>query len=508
MGKVKSAIITAFFVAAVIVLALFATVSCEVPFSNGVKRYNSFITSIRMSSELTGDAYALLYPEGVISAADYDFVVGDEEGDEKEKEEYQDTYVARGSVYVDREQLGDDATDTRTGSKEEDFLESIQRDAAILSARYGAKGYSSYSVSVEDDFVIKVTVPTGFTYAEYKSYDLTSRSNRLSAVSATMTYLTYSGELSIRNDSTYSSSQSIIAIKEDINSFFKGASYYAVGGNYAIKLELSDYGFEKLNDALAAGDSESSAYFFIGETSLGLTLTMGSTLEDKIMYFSANEETARDMSIVLDSVVSGNAIENEYNADGINSTDLIAVTSSFGEHAVVYLGVGVLIILVAFVVASVIRYKKLGLVNVLILLMYTLTVITAMMLLDVELSIAGIFTAVLGLVLLSFTNFFVFEAVRKETLLGRTLQASVKTAYKKTLSTVLDMHIILVIASAMVTLIAIGEVSACGLIFFIASLASYALYWFTRFMWYVISSPVRDKFAFCGFKREVDDDEN
>lgn len=508
MGKVKSAIITAFFVAAVIVLALFATISCEVPFSNGVKRYNSFITSIRMSSEFTGDAYALLYPEGVISAADYDFVVGDDEGDETEKEEYRETYVARGSVYVDKEQLGDDATETTAGSKEQTFRESVFKDAEILTARYGAKGYFGYSVSVEDDFVIKVTVPTGFTYAEYKSYDLTSRSNALSAVSTTLTYMTYSGELSIRNDSTYSSSQSIIAIKEDINSFFKSASYYAVGGNYAIKLELSDYGFEKLNAALSAGDSESSAYFFIGETSLGLTLTMGTSLEEKTMYFSATEAVARDMSIVLDSVISGNALENEYNADGINSTDLIAVTSSFGEHAVIYLGVAVLVILLALFAASVIRYKKLGLVNVLILLMYTLTIITALMLLEIELSLAGVFTAVLGLVLLAFTNFYVFEAVRRETLLGRTLQASVKTAYKKTLSAILDMHIILIIVSAMVTLIAVGEVSACAFIFFIASLASYALYWFTRFMWYVISSPVKDKFAFCGFMREVDDDED
>ena len=52
-----------------------------------------------------------------------------------------------------------------------------------------------------------------------------------------------------------------------------------------------------------------------------------------------------------------------------------------------------------------------------------------------------------------------------------------------------------------------GEAAACGFIFFIATIASYVLYWFTRFMWYVLSSPVKDKFKFCGIKREAYDED-
>ena len=87
------------------------------------------------------------------------------------------------------------------------------------------------------------------------------------------------------------------------------------------------------------------------------------------------------------------------------------------------------------------------------------------------------------------------------------MQASVKAGYKKTLWTVLDLHIILLAASLMFALIGVGEVAACGLVFFIATIASYVLYWFTRFMWYVISAPVKDKFKFCGFKREAYDED-
>ena len=101
-----------------------------------------------------------------------------------------------------------------------------------------------------------------------------------------------------------------------------------------------------------------------------------------------------------------------------------------------------------------------------------------------------------------------FETVRRETQAGRTVQASVKLGYKKTLAGVLDLHILLVLASLILSLVGVGELAACGLIFFIGSLASYILYWFTRFMWYVISSPVKDKFKFGGFAREEDDDED
>ena len=80
--------------------------------------------------------------------------------------------------------------------------------------------------------------------------------------------------------------------------------------------------------------------------------------------------------------------------------------------------------------------------------------------------------------------------------------------YKKTLLSVLDLHALLLVAAILVALVCVGELAACGFIFFIATIASYVLYWFTRFMWYVISSPVKDKFKFCGFSREVYDDED
>ena len=503
MGKIKSAIITALLVAAILVLALFATISIpELPGSNGVVRYNSFISGgIHLGSDFTGEAYAMLYPEGVITSADYYLVVNDDEAENKQ--EYIDKYTSRGGYFVDNEKLED----------EKAFKESILKDAEIISDRLSQKGYSSYSVTVVDGYAIKMSVPTNFTYAAYKSYDNVKRSEELTKISTTMTVVKLSGKLGLRDGADFKTSKSLVSINDDFGSFFKGASMGGVAGTYFFNIDLTDEGYESLNEILLSQDS-GNAYIYIGETSLSSainfpTLSLGSPLSGKILQYSSSENFAQDASIIFSSVIAGNVLTNKYNNDDVNTTtQIVTENSEFGDMAAVYLAVAVLLVIVAAIVCSVIKYKLLGLVNALMILIYALSLITSIMLLNIQLTIAGAFTAISGLALLCFTNFYVFETVRRETQAGRTVQASVKLGYKKTLAGVLDLHILLVLASLILSLVGVGELAACGLIFFIGSLASYILYWFTRFMWYVISSPVKDKFKFGGFAREEDDDED
>lgn len=496
MGKVKSAIITALLVAAIVVLWLFSAISCNVPGTDGVKRYNSFLSGIHLGSDLGGEAYTLLYPEGVISAADYNLVINDE--DSEDREDYLANYKKAGGVYVESDKLGD-----------EEFIASVKNDAEIISRRLGQKGYSSYSVTVEDGYVIRLSVPTNFTYAAMKENDSSSRSESLSLISNTVQFIMIDGDISLRDNTDYDSSNSLLSIKEDFASYFNGVSYYVMGGTHAVKLDLNAEGFDKLNSVLLTGDDDSTAYIFVGETNVGLQFEMGTALESRTLYFSSESYRAQDFSILLGSVVGGDVLVNSYNdAENGASTELIVSSPAFGENSALYLLILLVLALAVAIILPVVKYKKLGLVNALISLVYSLVIIISLLLLEIQLTLGGAFTVVLGLALLTFTNIRIFEAVRTETKNGRTIQASVKTGYKKTLSSVLDLHIILTVISIIVALACVGELASCGLILLIATLASYVLYWFTRFMWYVISAPVKDKFKFCGFAREVYDDED
>ena len=510
MGKVKSAIITAILVAAIIVLGLFAVISCDVPGANGVDKYNGFIGNIRLGKEFTGEVYTMLYPEGVISAEDYH--LGENDEDDDGNKIYADKYVKHGGLYIEKDKIEDEKA-----AKE--FKCSVSKDAKILAERFGQKGSTSYSVSLVDDYAVKITLSTNLSYAAYKSfeenYDSSARSESLSNISNTIQYLMPHGSLDIK-DGTGEDAQSVlryISYKEPAKcyTYFKSASVYSMAGTHAVKLVLTDEGFEKLNTALLMAGS-GTAYLWVGDQCLQLPFTMGSSLDDKTLMYSVtnnNRSYAEDLTIVIDSALHNNVITNSFNTDKAGSgTQIVTQTSSFGKYAAIYLGVVILLVIAASLVANIVKYKKLGIVCGLMTLVYSLVMVTALLVLDIVLTMAGAFVLVLGLLLLSFSNIFVFEAVRKEIEAGRTVQAAIKVGYKKTWTALLDMHIILWVVSAIVALVCVGELAACGLIFFVASIASYALYWFTRFMWYVLLSPARDKFAFCGFKREAYDDED
>lgn len=498
MGKVKSAIITALLLAAILILTLFATVSLpELPGSNGVDRYNSFISSIRLGSDFTGEAYAVLYPAGVISVADYNAVVRDEENADS-KAEYEQKYERRGGVYVDKDKLTDEAA----------FKASVQSDAEILSDRFSEKGYTSYSVAVQDGFTIKVSVPTNFSYAAYKGYNSGAKSVDLTTLSHAVSYLTLSGSLDLRDGEDYKTSKTVIGINDNFESWFAHASLYGIGGTYAVHLELTDEGFEKFNQKLT-GDTSTTLYIYVGENNCSLQFSGGTALEGKDLMFQLSRDYSQDYAILFDSVIRGNHLANIY-SDETQSTAVTLISASpvFGDGAAIALGVTVLIIIVAAIVCSIIKYRLLGVVNSLMVLIFALTLITSALLLNIQITVAGALCAALGLALMCFTNFRVFEAVRKETKAGRTLNASVKVGYKKTLFGILDLHLILLGISLILTLVAgSGELFYCGFITFISVVASYVIYWFTRFMWYVMSSLARDKYAFCGYAREEEDDD-
>lgn len=502
MGKVKSAIITTLLVAAILVLAFFALFSWQVPGSGGVDRYNSFISNIHLGSNLTGEATAVLYPEGVITSAEFERGKPAKSDDETEAEfkdrldKYTDKYEPAGNLYLDREIIED----------KEQLKKDVLADAKVMSKRYTEKGYSGYSVSVQDEYGVKVALPTNFTYAAYKEYDATSRSDATGKIERSVAVLAYDGELTLRNSEVGSSvyDNILTPISADITEYFTGFSSFSAGGNHAVRVNLTKEGREQFkiisNTVSSNAENDKTIGFYIGENQLlSLDISESGAIDSGSFYIQAEEAYAQDYAIVLDSVIGGNTVKLNYNSA---QSEVSYQSSPLGGLSALLLGIAVLIIILAAIIYSLVRYKKLGIVNMLMILVFALAIIIALMLIEIQLTIAGAITAVLGLALLCGSNFALFEAVRTQTKTGKTIQASVKAGYKSVFTAILDLHVVLLIASLILTLVGVGELAACGLIFFISTVASYLLYWFTRFMWYVLSSPVKNKFAFCGFARE------
>ncbi len=542
MGKVKSAIITTIVTLAVLVLFLFCVVSCPLP--NGVDRYNGIVTGIHLGSELTGDAYATILPDGVITAEEYDLTTAvdsstdsdDTDDDATEKaQEYKDTYVAvsGGSYYVDKDVLADylgidSGSDSESELTEEQISEAlalltadVEADAAIISDRLGIRRYTSYSVSVVDGVAIRLSVPTNFSYASYSSHDNTNLTTDLTYVSTAISYLTLSGELTLRNkeygrtDALYSSQNAsgsstitrniLTDARASISDYIKSVTYYASGGSYAVRIKLTSEGQSALETATTKVADSDDTYirFYVGETNV-INLTCESAITDSSFYISVDsKEDALNYVALLSSAASGNTLSLDYSYD-----DVIYDTAATGTNTAMFLAIAVLALALALMAYAIARYRKLGLVFALMELLFCSAMIAIIFLTGITLTTIGVFVAIASLVMFAGCNFVSFEAIRGETKNGRTIRGSVKTGYKKTFTGVLDLHIVLLIVSIMLALICFGEASACGIVLLIGVCASYLLHWFTRFMWYVTMSPARDKYKYCGFKREaLEDDE-
>ena len=521
MGKIKSAVITAIVALATLALFLFGVVSCSLP--DGVHRYNSILSNIHLGSELSGDAYVTLQPDGVITAEEYSFTVA--EGGDK-ADEYKKDYVpgSDGSFYIDRAELaqfttdGAADTDAEVASALAQFEDQVAKDAEILSARFGERRYTSYSVSVAGGCAIRVSVPTNFTYAAYSGNDSSALTDELSYISNAMAYLTLGGELTLRNtamgrqDNIYYSQSAdgttatynILNARTSVADIFDSVSYYAAGGAYAVRVNLTSYGQEiisAVSEDVAASD-DTYIRFYVGEYNV-INLTCESAITGGSFYIQANDsQTARNYAALLNSVAAGSALSANYTYD-----EVIYNTSASGTNAAMFLAIAALVILVAVMVYAIARYKKLGLVFSLMALLFASAVIAVVYLVGTTLTTAGALVAVLCFAMFSGCNFWSYEAIRRESKEGRTIPASVKLGYKKTFTGILDLHIVLLVISIMLALICTGEAAACGMILLIGTLASYVLHWFTRFMWYVNMAPARYKYKFCGFKREVIDDD-
>ena len=511
MGKIKSAIITAILIAGLIVLAFFATVSYTVPGTGKVDKHNSFISRISLGSDLTGEAVAVLYPEGVISAADYNFGIPD--NDEEKKEDYEGKYKNFGSVYVEYEALGAYEEDEEFDESVNEFIKSVKHDAEIISKRLGEKKYSSYSVAVRDDFTIVVSVPTNYSYADYNDTEYNMKENprtdKQTLISNAVKYLSYGGELTLRNSEIGTGHDNILGpVTADVNSYFKSFKAFSRAGNYAVKVNLTSAGkefFKTYSALVSAANNDKAIGFYVGDNQL-LQLSLSETITGGSFYITVDsKQTAVNYSTVLNSCINGEALDLDYGTSG--DIDIVYTSAALGNHAAIYLLCAVLAIILAAIVYSIVRYKLLGFVNAIIIVMYALTIVVALMLINIQLTVAGAIFVIAGLLLLVGANFVLFEKVRSETLKGKTIQSAIKSGYKSLWKGILELHVILIAVSLIVALVCAGELAACGLIFFIGSIASYILYWFTRFLWFTVSSTVRDKFAFCGFKREELEDD-
>lgn len=494
MGKKKSVVLLTLITIVIVVLLAVAVVP-SFPLSffreDSVKTWNP-VTSVYDKDEVLGGGYvARYYPEGVISGAEYESDRSSYEAAGGEAlADYENSYRQFKGLYLSTDP--DDGILTKNGDEyvvTEAFKEWFDETSELIAERVKSAQFSSMNVSVVDDYAIEVKIPA---------------SNAEIASSALQSFA-YTGSLTITDGTnTYPSKT------EKSSDYFKSFKVKTSGVNAYLQITATDLGSEKLT-SFKENSSSSTVSFNIGENTL--LSPQGSYLENldgNTWAIGLNSEAAGEiLAIVLQTALNTDFGDGGFALD-VSGAQISSYDAVYGENGDVLLYVAALIALAVAVILPVVLYKGFGVAMAYGTMTYALIVayLYAFVTNSVfEISVGSAVLFVAGLALIFALNARVYAKIKSEVALGKTVQSSVKNAFKRTLLSAVDVCVVALLGSVAFLFSGAGmSVLAVQSLICFAAAAFVSLLW-TRVLNHMLLSAAKDKYAFYRLQREDEDDE-
>lgn len=506
MGKKKS---VALIVLVTLVLAALLFISVTPSFYvSAAQRFNSLLSIVDLGSDLGGGYYTVYYPEGVISQSEYEALVA--EYDEAVAEAGADgnvdvdnpaeTYLAYKGIYLHEDICDDDGSGNPTGDAFEAFRTEFQKAFNSISARFESKGFIGCSVKLQDDYTIRVEIP----YTD-------------ETVSTLFDSFAYSGSLLFTDDAASNPNE----MRGDSAHVESAEAVESTSGGYAVAINLTSLGrseFRTITAAISGGSdsgsdssSDSSSggtlYIKVGDEVL-TSATVSSELDQDVVYISggySTYESAQTIACVINSTLDE---DNVFDMN-LDASQYFTFEPTMGSSAALIIACAFGVFILAMIVFSLIRYKGMGLAHVYGFLTYALLFIVCIALIPtMRVDIVGIAAIALSAAVMVFFNMYAFRNIREEFATGKTLTASIKAGFRKSLAFTIDTHIVLALMALVLYLISTATVRFAALIFLIGTLLSAACTLaVTRFFLYMFLAQPKNKLAFCNLKREETEDE-
>ncbi len=508
MGKKKSAVILIL----ITILILGLCFMCTVSFSYGTDKMKTFDSVVNMMGKdaklgaplADGENYrgggytAVYYPDGVISAEEYEKncaslkAASEADAEDQEKADaytdYRDGYLPYGSLYLEKESVcgGADGTEPT-----EEFLEKFDSAVELFRARYGRLNMTDVTVAVTDGLSVKVFLPDYGT-----------------AQAVIINYFSYTGEFSLTYGSSPSTATGIEYSKKDnetVRDYVKGASWGTNGSTAYVAVRLTSKGKDVLSNwTQGAASSAITLYFNVGDEQV-ISLSISEQVTSSTIYVSGSytSETAKAVATTIDSAINGAQTDLGFTVGSCYRSGAL-----FGDLALTLLYIGFGVLFVAMMAFFFIRYRSLAVVHLYTFLLWLFLLIIVYWGVGLHIGIEIFLALVLSGALLSVSNAYSFECARKEYSYGKTMASSVKAGYKRCLWPLLDAHGVLALFAVLVYAIGITELHFFGLALVLgvvfSALGTLAV---NRLHWAAMMSFAKDKGKFCNFKREDDDDE-
>lgn len=508
MSKIKSALALAL----ITVVLLGLCFMCTVSFSYGTDNmytFNSVISMMEKDSLLgggladgvnyVGGGYsAVFYPEGVISAQEYEDNLEEletasaeaaaDKKDEAEKavKEYKEKYTASesGSLYFETETVMED------GEISEEFGEKLSAACELMRSRLEQYRIEGARIDLRDGYTIEMYLP------------------RLSGGQAVaFGYFSAMGEFTMAYGADEDSAQPLqLKTGETVRDYVKGARAMNNGTTSFVAISFTKKGRSTVAGwTSGAAETNGNLYFYVGERAV-VSLPVSEAIDQSTLYISGSytDDTARAVAVTIDTALKGTAPELT-----LTLGQATRLGASLGDLALPLLYAAFGVLFVGMMIFFFIRYRMLGFVQLYTFLIYFFPMVLCvwavpMLHLGYETALAVLF----GAALLSISQVMVYETAKKEFALGKNITVVVKTAYKKTFWHIFDLHIAVALLAVVTFLISLAELRVFALALTLAAVFSgLCALAVGRFLWAALMTFARNKGKFCNFRSEVQEDE-
>ena len=489
MGKKKSIVLMVLLTIVIVVLCAI-TVFPSFAIPGTAKKWNPAVMQYDLGTDLGGGYYAYYYPEGVIPESEYKNLTAED----------RENYVQHGGLYLST------SGDLNLVSGDEvtaEFKDNFAKATAEITARYEAKGYSDYCVSVVDDYALKILLP-GYEIAN-------GETSAFSSIASTLNLFRETGELEIKlGDAPVEERKD-----HEVNELIKSFSVYTKYEVAYLQVKFTSLGEDMIKAYKESYDATSQEAkklsIVLGEQTFEIDPAQHIDTKNVVKYplaYESSVHNAESTAILYNSVLENGGFDISFRE--ISNSEIRSFEPAYGKNTLTLLFIALAVVVVGLVAFAIVMMGGFGVANAYSLITYLIT--TALFFAFItegvfEVSLGTVLVFVMGMVLITVLNLKVYKAIKAEFALGKTVESSVKGAYKKTLWGMVDIYAVLGLGAAALLIGTAGlQALAWQAILCVAVGAFCSLLW-TRVVSYMLMSASKNKYNYFRLVREDDDDE-
>jgi hypothetical protein len=533
-----------------------------IPGTNGVKKWNPAVLQYDLGSDFGGGYYAYYYPQGVISKTEYEqneqgLLAAKEQADKAVKDAEAAYY---GSTTEEDKPALKDALDKATQKAEacdaewreytsayklyksydsntslyfstnpEDgifmdypecksvsygFKTAFEEAYDLVCERFAARAAktgSDYSVSVVDDYAIRVQISSGEVSEEMNSSDYASQAFSLFGLTDKLYFM--------QGDTVVDQLSGEDSDIKDLIKKVKVTVKYEVA---QIHITFTSKGKDMLDDYLDAAKADSSLKLSLtvgkGENKTTLMEITSDSIntKDEVQQGVCYEEEklyAETLCVLINSAMENGGVfmnDNEVTPFAFATGTTVRVYNPVQGEVYVGVLIAVFAVLVLVLAYAIWKMGGFGWVNLYTTLSYFVIVALCYAFISggvFVVSYGSILVFLAGLALTNALNMYIYNAIVKEVALGKTVVSSVKNGYKKTLSGIADLYVVTLLGALALLIGAAGlNTIALQAIICVVAAAFCNLLW-GRVINVMLLSASKDKYKYFRLVREDDDDE-